>query len=231
MGRKKKNNDKRTIFAERIEKLQLLNGYSSEYVLNNLLDDEGTPLINDQQTLSNYKSGKRKPQNFDKALKAFAKFYDVTTDYLLGLDDTPNPQIKSVQDFTDLSDDAVKGLVVLKNTQPDVLAMVDALLTSATSEHITLLFNLYQQIYDDYQDIKEGRNDSAYDMMKMQIRFLLTQRFYEHLKYIVIDKLAPRFDNQMLVDADWYEYRQSQEYLDTITNLSSTFTPDDSNNE
>lgn len=226
-----KQKKKTVFFCKRIGELQRLQGYSTNYVMENLFFDDGEPVIKDRQLLNKYKSGDREPQRFEDTVRAFAKFYDVTTDYLLGLDDTPNPQIKSVQDFTGLSDDAVKGLVVLKNTQPDVLAMVDALLTSAASEHITLLYNLYQQIYDDYQDIKEGVSDSAYDMTKMHIRFLLTQRFYEHLKYVVINKLTPRFDNQMLVDADWYEYRQSQEYFDTITNLSSTSTPDDSSNE
>lgn len=219
MGRKKKNDYKRTVFAKRIEELQLLRGYSSEYVLEHLLGDSGMPLINDRQVLDSYKSGKRKPRDFDEALEAFAKFYGVTADYLLGLEDTPSHQVKAVQEVTGLSEDAVRRLMQFKAGYPHIMAMVDAIIAGVAEDDIAYYLNLYRQIYEDYMDIKLGVMDSAYDMMKMQQRFFRTQSLYNYWQSIVIAKLASQFDNEMLMEADRREYEQSQEYQEYLDSI------------
>lgn len=225
---------KTTFFCKRIGELQRLRGYSTNYVLENLLYDDGEPVINNQQVLDKYKSGARAPQNFEDAVKAFAKFYDVSTDYLLGADDIPNRQIQSVREFTGLSEDALRGLVELKNTYPDILAMVDAIVACASTEHVTLLYTLYQQIYEDYVDDKLKVKGSENYPIRMQQRGFFMQNFFQNLQYVVTAKLAPYFERNMLEDEERLEYRNSPEYIQSIIDFNEemhTFLQDNSDSE
>lgn len=215
MGRHKKHNYNRTVFAVRIEELQWQNNYTDAYVLEHLTDEKGIPIINDKQVLDSYKSGKRRPGNFDEALKAFSRFYDVTTDYLLGLSDTPNPQIKSVQEATGLSEGAVRRLVQFRDKSPQVLAMVDAII-AGTSEEDMSFFNLYRQMYNDYKDSKANNVSTGIDaeMMKMQNRVFFMQAVYDRWRKSVIAKLSEQFDREILEEQD--EYEHSQEFFNQI---------------
>lgn len=93
--------------------------------------------------------------------------------------------------------------------------MIDALISGTSSEDIAYYINLYNQIYNDYKDPKSGVADSAYDMEKMQQRFLLTQSMYSYWQSVVT-ALAPQFDKEMQEEKNRYEYEQSQEYWENI---------------
>ena len=222
---------KNVYFGERIGELQRLRGYSTNYVMENLFFDDGEPVINDRQVLDKYKSGKRSPQHFEATVRAFAKFYDVTTDYLLGLDDTPNPQIKAVQDVTGLSTEAIRRLTQLKDQYPDILAMVDAIIAGTAAEDIVDYITLYNQIYSDYRDSKQPDKEVKgllSEMDTVQRRFFLTQTLYNYWQRIVTAKLAPSFDKEMLMEADRNQYEHSQEFFDTIPDSDppeQAFTP------
>lgn len=216
MARPKKHEYEKTAFAKRIVELQEKHGYTDQYVVDNLVNENNATLIGNVQTYGSYKSGKRKPQDFDSHLKAFAKFYDVTTDYLLGIDDTPKPQVKSVQDATGLSESSVRKLMLFKDKYAEIMKMIDAIISGASDEDITFYINLYSQIYNDYKDSKSEITDSAYDMDKMQHRFLLSQSMYSYWQDIVTAKLAPQFDKEILAEKDRYEYEHSQEFREGI---------------
>lgn len=217
MGRPKEHDYEKTKFAERITELQEKYGYSDQYVMDNIVNENNATLIENPQTYGSYKSGKRKnPRDFDDILKAFAKFYGVTTDYLLGLDNTPNPQVKSVQDATGLSESSVRKLMLFKDKYPDIMNMIDAIISGASGENATFYFSLYNQIYEDYKDSKSGVVDFANDMIKMQHRFLLTQSMYSYWQNIVTAALAPQFDKEMLLEQERINYEHSQEYIDGI---------------
>ena len=85
------------VFGERIGILQTEHNYTNQYVIDHLPPDkDGKPLINDTQTYMKYKSGERFIRGAEKAvtlITAFAKFYNVTTDYLLGNSNDRNPSI------------------------------------------------------------------------------------------------------------------------------------------
>lgn len=188
-----------TFFPKRIKELQLLRKYSTNYVVENLLYDDGEPVINDRQILDNYKSGKRTPKYIEDTLKAFAKFYNVTTDYLLGADDVPNRQIKSVQEVTGLSEQAIRRLTQLKDEYPDVLAMIDAIIAGTEEDKdIADYITLYNQIFEDYKETSgdKGVSGLAAEMRKVQKRFFLTQALYAHWQRIVTAKLAPTFEKK-----------------------------------
>lgn len=227
----KSKRTKVTFFSKRIKELQHSCGYSTNYVMENLFYDDGEPVINDRQVLDKYKSGQRAPQYFEDTLKAFAKFYDVTTDYLLGLDDVPNRQIKSVQEITGLSEQAIRRLTQLKDQYPDILAMVDAIIAGTKEDaDIADYITLYNQIFEDYKDSKESDAAAtsqkvpglAVEMRKMQKRFFLTQALYAHWQRIVTAKLDPKFDKEHKAEKDRREFEHTQEYSDVLPNSDTS---------
>lgn len=220
MGRKKTNNYVPSPFGKRISALQEKYGYTDQYVIDNIVNENNITLITDTQVYGSYKSGKRQyPRDLDVILKAFAKFYDVTTDYLLGIDDTPKPQVQSVQDATGLSESSVRKLMLFKDKYPDIMKMIDAIISGASGEDITFYISLYNQIYNDYKDSKSEVTNSVYDMDKMQHRFLLTQSMYSYWQNIVTAALAPHFNKEMLLEQERIDYEHSQEFIDKISGI------------
>lgn len=219
MGRKKIHDYEQTAFARSISNLQKERGYTDDYVLEHIVDNFGNPLIKDVQTYGAYKSGKRKsPRNFPVILMAFSKFYGVTTDYLLELERTPNHQVKAIQDVTGLSKQAARRLMNFHNKYPDILKMIDVLLSDSSDKDILFFINLYNQIYEEYKDTKSGDFSSSYDLEKIQHRFLRMQQMYNYISTTVRVGLASTFDKQILIEEDKINYYHSQEYIDTIPN-------------
>lgn len=214
MGRKKIHNYDQTAFARRICELQKHNGYTDQDVMDGVVDEYGNTLINDAQVYGSYKSGKRRnPRDFPILLQAFAKFYDVTADYLLELDDNPKPQIKSVQDATGLSVDAVRNLMSFHNDFPALIKMMDTLLSSTDENGIAFLLNLYNQILSDYRDNREGNTTSSYDMDKMQQRILKTQQAYNYISAIVQSNMAEYLDKEIATREDENDYYHSDDFI------------------
>ena len=115
MGRKKTLDYEQTAFGERISQLQQDRGYTNSEVMEGVVDEYGNELILDEQVYNSYKSGKRKsPRDFPTLLQAFANFYNVTTDYLLKVEDTENHQVKAITDVTGLSDCCIKSHIDMK---------------------------------------------------------------------------------------------------------------------
>lgn len=220
MARPKIHNYEQTAFARSISTLQKEHGYSDEYVMEHIRDDLGNRLINDVQTYGAYKSGKRRsPRDFPDILIAFSKFYDVTTDYLLELEQTPNHQVKAVQDVTGLSDSATRRLMSFHKKYPSILKMIDILLSDSSEEDAMFFINLYNQIYEEYKDSKIDDVSSSYDFEKMQQRFLRMQQMYNYVSATVRDGMASNFDKQILVDEDENNYYHSKEYIDSIPDV------------
>lgn len=63
----------------------------------------------DQKTLSNYETGKTNPDSY--AIIKLAEFFDVTTDYLLGCDNSDSEKIKSV---ISILDEMEKNIIDIK---------------------------------------------------------------------------------------------------------------------
>lgn len=217
MGRKKYNYYKETAFSKSITNLQKEYGYTEEYVINELKDDNELPLINNIQTYQSYKSGKRTPRDFPDMLVAFSKFYGVTTDYLLQLEETPNHQVKAVQDATGLSEHATRQLMNFSNNYPDIFKMIDVLFSNSSGEDITFFINLYNEIYQEYKDIKLGDTSSSYDSEKMQQRFLRMQQMYNYISTTARTGMADTFDKQILVEEDVINYYNSEEYINELS--------------
>lgn len=223
MSKKKEHPYEPDAFGRRIRELQEKYKYTNKYVINGVVDENNYPLINDLQTYGAYKSGKRKcPRNFDIMLPAFAKFYDVTTDYILGLEDTPNHNVKAVEDSTGLSEKAVRGLMKFNNSYPDVMMMLNSILSSLDSEDKVFFINLYNQIYRDYKDKQLNDTSSSYDLEKMQQRFFLTQQTYEYIKEKVTTDISTEFDKQIIIDQEYYNHNYEHSFEDIFENTIET---------
>lgn len=219
MGRPKTNSYFKTKFAIRIGELQKEYGYTDDYVINNVVNENGARIISDLQVLGSYKSGKRMPRDFYDVVKAFSKFYKVTTDYLIGKEDTKNHQIQHIKDVTGLSDAAIRKLMTLNiesSKYPGILEMIDAIISGTSAEDITYYINIYNQIYKDYKDSKAAVSNSNYDIEKMQSRFLKTQSLYSYWQSIVTQKLATYFDKQIQMEQDQYDYEHSAAYINNM---------------
>lgn len=213
MARKKTLEYETTAFGRMISKLEKERGYSEQYVIDHVVDSLKIPIINDLQVYGSYKSGKRKsPRDFPTVLQAFANFYGVTTDYLLELEETPNHQVKSVQDSTGLSEMAVRSILELNKNHPDVMKMLDIILTGFSAENSTYLVSLYNQIYSDYKDKINNDTSSSYNYEKLEQRLLKTQSLYGFLSDIVQNSMSDIFDKQILQEEDENNYYHSQDY-------------------
>lgn len=226
MGRKKKIEYERTPFAIRITELQDSKKYSDAYVIHHLVDKNDYSVINDVQTLNAYKIGKRLPKDMISVVCAFADFYHVSTDYLLGYDDVPNREVAKVNAITGLSTDAINALITFKNSvsyDKNIHALIDALISGTTAEDMTHYYSLYNQLYEEYKDELEQVSDSSYDLIKLRERFMLTQSMYNYWKATVMPKLIPFFKKQMATEQDVIDYQHSDEYIQEMQNAIDSF--------
>jgi transcriptional regulator with XRE-family HTH domain len=105
-GRPKKNNDKEpyrnTVFCNKLNKLFGNSGESQEVAANKFNTT--------RQTFGNWLAGRNQPDY--ETLIAIAKYYNVSTDYLLGLTETPtrNEDVQKACTTTGLSEKAVLSL-------------------------------------------------------------------------------------------------------------------------
>ena len=100
--------EQKAIFAERIGKLRNDKGMSQEELSVALNIDRGT--------IAKYETQKRIPSY--EHLTAFSEYFNVSTDYLLGIakNKTPDPDISMMCDYTGLSDDAIQTLENIKGS-------------------------------------------------------------------------------------------------------------------
>lgn len=97
------------VFAERLKKLMKEHGVT-QLMLSRELNIT-------RQAISLYTKGQSSPDI--NILKKIANYFDVSTDYMLGISDTQStsPDVKTVQEYTGLSESAVKRLGLLSYTQ------------------------------------------------------------------------------------------------------------------
>ena len=110
--------EQKVIFATRIGKLRNDKGMSQEELAAALNIDRGT--------IAKYETQKRIPSY--EHLTAFSEYFNVSTDYLLGIakNKTPDPDITMICDYTGLSDDAIQTLNIIKglNVSDTVSALI-----------------------------------------------------------------------------------------------------------
>ncbi len=100
--------EQKATFAIRLGELRNEKGLSQEELASSLEIDRGT--------IAKYETQKRIPSY--EHLTSFAHYFDVSTDYLLGLTDnkTTNTELQSVCEYTGLSDTAIQALTLIKGS-------------------------------------------------------------------------------------------------------------------
>ena len=125
-------------FAERLKLLYFNSGETQEQAANRF----GVS----RQGFGNWLNGRTQP-DYD-ALCKLAEYYNVSTDYLLGRTDvkTPDTELKTVCEVTDLSESAVKKIIKLKSPtiisqiieNPEFDEMINALSSALCFRHLAL---------------------------------------------------------------------------------------------
>lgn len=102
--------EKRAIFGERLEKLRTQKGYNQT--------DFSVKIDIGRVTIAKYEAGERAP-TIDHLL-SFAEFFDVSTDYLLGisLDTTKDIDLLEVRNRTGIKVETVQSIMKAKDSVP-----------------------------------------------------------------------------------------------------------------
>ena len=235
MGRNRTNEYEPTPFSRRICQLQEEHGYTDQEVIEGVVDENRNPLITGEQAYKTHKTARSQPNNFQDMLRGYARFYDVSVDYLLEMTDSPTPEIGKVEEITGLGEQAVRRLTQLKDQYPDILAMVDAIIAGTEiNKDIADYITLYNQIFEDYKDSNPSENEETSDdnrievlglaaeMRKVQNRFFLTQALYAHWQRIVTAKLAPTFEKEKKMEEDQRKFEHTQKDFDAMCDIDAS---------
>jgi Helix-turn-helix. len=114
--------------SKKYEKLRTSHGYKTCAALS-------TAIKLDYREISNYENGTREMPR--KSLVAYSDFFNVSTDYLLGLVDEPpkDPTMRVVCETTGLSEHAVRTLIALKEINKQ--HVLDSIICSASAMKLT----------------------------------------------------------------------------------------------
>ena len=187
------NSKQRATFAVHLAELRK----KKQLTQHELANDVGIQRV----TIAKYESQKRIPSYED--LTAFAKYFDTSTDYLLGLTnvarvETPEDEKKRIAcDYTGLTDEAVKKIVYARSEgiydkELDILSWLIS--EEYVLELCTLLLGIRINSEEYIRQLKE------YEELKK----LCTNQDPENIKKILKDK--------------WLEYQLMDDNLDAVYN-------------
>ena len=216
------------VFGERIGILQTEHNYTNQYVIDHLPPDkDGKPLINDTQTYMKYKSGERFIRGAEKAvtlITAFAKFYNVTTDYLLGNSNDRNPSITNAQELTGLQYQSIQSLHTLKEDNSfmavDSLRIIDCLLSNC-GYFMAFTHNVKTELYTVYK-AEHTKKGSSYDMHSLNNQYIASQAIMNYLKDMLFRLFEQEFSKRL--DRE-NEYKQSLEEQQTLNEYYDSLFP------
>lgn len=144
--------EQKKVFAERLGKLRTKQNLSQQQL------SEETNI--NRETIAKYETVKRIPSY--EHLTKFAKYFQVSTDYLLGISDnfTPDDKLQFVCNYTGLHENAINRISTMKNycmnydgTQINGTKAFEALneyLISFASENVSVYIAKMKEINEDY---------------------------------------------------------------------------------
>jgi transcriptional regulator with XRE-family HTH domain len=110
------------VFGKKLKELRKAHNMTQEDLCNAMvfLDNNGRAVT--KQTISYYEAGKYEP-SFD-GLVGVAEYFNVSTEYLLGLSDYANPQHEELSQKKIFSDDAIKDLLTFPDYTIETLELL-----------------------------------------------------------------------------------------------------------
>lgn len=130
-------------------------------------------------------------------LRCLANFYNVSSDYLLGLTDTPTPDtnIRGVKEMTGLSESAVKHLVMLNGSTNTLLDHVGAQFLDFYSSFITDASILGMLAYIPSQILDLEKNGISEDQENVFNSKDEAIRFYKYQMQVYIMQFIDNYFN------------------------------------
>lgn len=171
------------VFAERFKKLRTDKGLSLQKI--------GQDLNVTAQSLSLYEKGQR-TINID-LLKRIAEYFNVSSDYLIGLSDVASvdTDLKSVCDYTGLNDASIKDLVFIKeNTCNAVRQTTDDIISNGLLFDLANAFAIIKAESGTY--IKMQKEQKLSEEELEQHNFKLDTYRYRMIK--ALDKCIAEYD-------------------------------------
>lgn len=182
-------------FGNRIEELRKKQNKTQDYIVKNIVNENGFPVISSLSAYRKLIAGDRKsPRNFDEILAALANYYNVTTDYLLGLEKVPR-HAASINESTGLSNESAKILMDYKKDNPEIIKMMDALISGSSSGK-PVPDALFEQFFNDYAALK--RNAAELESKEHDALIL---EMYSSFRKTAFEKLSHEFE-KLLRESD-----------------------------
>lgn len=151
-------------------------------------------------TISYFVSGKRVP-NLEQIIK-IAQFFDVSTDYLLGLSDnrTTNLELQAVCKYTGLSEDAAKNLHFTQNIIEEIKRNGVDNYFLACPETILPMAENQQKVINAFLEDKEFFSGCAYSIEKSIKKAKESTLLYENEIISLTKKFETALDGTKLSD-------------------------------
>lgn len=172
-------------FNKRLEDLKEREHYTIHDILDKLVDSEGVPYFESDQAYRTFRDGKRQPEFLIEKLVAIADLYGVTIDHLLKEDEPETPEIRPIMESTGLSDDSVKALLELKSRYPEIMEIINGIISCLNPDNIEFInvINFYNMIVNDYNAELNAQDKPLYtdDKIELFYRFTTTNELYQFL--------------------------------------------------
>lgn len=191
-GRPKKNNDKEpyrnTVFCNKLNKLFGDSGESQEVAANKFNTT--------RQTFGNWLAGRNQPDY--ETLIAIAKYYNVSTDYLLGLAKEPIPteDEKKVNKVTGLSGNSIKALKELNNKH-DSRAYIDLLSILLEDTNLEYLLGLLEAYITSDDKKLAFTPEAAMSVVQNGEKAVIKLAIIDEVEHL-LDRIKPIFLNNAI---------------------------------
>lgn len=118
------------MIGNKLKKIRKERGYTQESIVAALLDsnEQDNVLPQDGKGWQSYEVGRTSPSVV--GIAQIAKFFGVSTDYILGLSEEEQPQAKEFQKATGLSESAISNISRYKDC-PEMISCINQFLSSA----------------------------------------------------------------------------------------------------
>ena len=171
--------------------------YTKEQFMIDFKTASGISLSRDK--LGKYLNGKVTPP--ERVLHAFAKFFDVSYDYLIGHNVPRNKLTTAVEDHLALNVNAIQTLMSFNNN-PIVLSVLNALLSdSRTAEY--MFMNMYEQAYQTYKERQNPESHGDYDTNIIAENIANALSLSKYLENMLIPYMTAEYEQRLQGDLDY----------------------------
>lgn len=193
---------------------QKIKNYTQEQFMTDFEAKTGIYLY--RSKLSKYLDGTTCPP--ETTLYAFADFFHVSIDYLIGNTDIKNPTTASISEILNLTETSTNTLITCSKN-PIVTAVLNALLSNEDTAQY-MFMTLYEQAYQSYKkkNMPDSYGDYDADITFRNMANAVT--FNRYLEDNLTTYLTPEYAKRLQDDIN-YDYWRSNHYNEYEANIIS----------